>query len=146
MVNISILDDYQDVAHQMADWSALPAGMETQIFLDHVVDGDALVERLKDSHIVMGMRERTALPRSVLERLPESRLLITTGRRNASFDEDAATELGIVVCGTDGEGEGPTELTWGLIIGMLRRIPQEDQQTRQGSLGTTLGIGLKPRR
>jgi len=142
-VHISILDDYQDVATQMADWSALPAGMQTQIFLDHVVDEDTLVERLKNSHIVMGMRERTAFPRSVLEQLPELRLLITTGRRNASFDVGAATELGIVVCGTDGEGEGPTELTWGLIIGMLRRITQEDQQTRQGNWGTTVGIGLK---
>ena len=75
----------------MADWSALPAGMETQIALDHVVADDALAERLKDSHIVMGMRERTAFPRSVRERLPELRLLITTGRRNASFDVDAAT-------------------------------------------------------
>lgn len=142
-MNISILDDYQGVAPQMAEWSELPSGMEVQIFLDHLADEDALVERLKDSHIVMGMRERTAFPRSVLERLPELRLLITAGRRNASFDVEAATELGIVVCGTDGEGEGPTELTWGLIIGMLRQIPQEDQQTRQGSWGTTVGVGLK---
>ncbi|MDA0733159.1 MAG: D-2-hydroxyacid dehydrogenase family protein [Chloroflexi bacterium] len=142
-MNISILDDYQGVAPQMAEWSELPADAELQIFLDHLADEDALVERLKDSHIVMGMRERTAFPRSVLERLPELRLLITAGRRNASFDVEAATELGIVVCGTDGEGEGPTELTWGLIIGMLRRIPQEDQQTRKGSWGTTVGVGLK---
>jgi phosphoglycerate dehydrogenase-like enzyme len=69
--------------------------------------------------------------------------LITTGGRNAGFDEAAATELGIVLAGTGGAGEGPTELTWGLIISIMRQIPQEDQRTRQGQWGTTLGVGLK---
>jgi len=63
--------------------------------------------------------------------------------RNAVFDESAATELGITICGTQGVGEGPTELTWGLIIGLLRHIPAEDQQTRQGKWGTEIGVGLK---
>ncbi len=122
-MKIAILDDYQDVSLQMADWSQLPTGMGIQTFLDHLSDEDALVDRLKEFQVVMGMRERTAFPRSVLERLPELRLLITTGGGNASFDTQAATELGIVCCGTSGAGEGPTELTWGLIIGLLRQIP-----------------------
>lgn len=142
-MNISILDDYQGVSPQFAEWSELPPGMDLQIFQDHLADEDALVERLAASHIVMGMRERTPFPRSLLERLPDLRLLVTSGAGNASFDLRAATELGIVVCGTGGSGEGPTELTWGLIIGMLRKIPQEDQATRQGSWGTTVGIGLQ---
>ncbi|MCH8897041.1 MAG: D-2-hydroxyacid dehydrogenase family protein [Chloroflexi bacterium] len=142
-MNISILDDYQGVSRQFAEWSELPPGMDLQIFQDHLADEDALVERLATSHIVMGMRERTPFPRSLLERLPDLRLLVTSGAGNASFDLRAATELGIVVCGTGGSGEGPTELTWGLIIGMLRKIPQEDQATRQGSWGTTVGIGLQ---
>jgi len=117
--------------------------MEVQMFLDHLSDEDALVERLKDFQIIMGMRERTAFPRSLLERLPELRLLITTGGRNASFDTHAATELGIVCCGTGGAGEGPTELTWGLIIGLLRQIPQEVQAAKNGIWGASVGFGLK---
>lgn len=142
-MKIAVLDDYQKVAGQMADWADLPAGSELTIFSDHLADEDKLVARLKDFQAVVGMRERTPFPRSVLERLPELRLLITTGARNASFDTVAATELGIVVCGTGGAGEGPTELTWGLIIGLLRKIPQEDWLTRAGHWQTTVGVGLK---
>ena len=142
-MKIAVLDDYQSVASEMADWSQAGSGHQVEYFHDHISDEDALVDRLKDFQIVAGMRERTGFPRSVLSRLPELRLLITTGGRNAGFDEAAATELGIVLAGTGGAGEGPTELTWGLIIGILRQIPQEDQRTRQGQWGTTLGVGLK---
>lgn len=142
-MKIAILDDYQGIAPQIVDWSQLPKDMELQVFLDHVADEDTLVERLQGFEVVMAMRERTPFPRSVLSRLPDLQLLITTGGRNASFDLQAATELGIVACGTRGAGEGPTELTWGLIIGMLRQIPHEDQQSRNGKWGTTVGVGLK---
>ena len=142
-MKVAILDDYQDVALRMADWSALPEGGEFQVFREHLAEEDALVERLQGFDAVIGMRERTAFPRSVLNRLPDLRLLITTGGRNASFDVEAASELGIVVCGTGGAGEGPTELTWGLIIGLLRKIPQEDRLTREGHWQTTIGVGLK---
>ena len=142
-MKFAILDDYQGVAEQMADWSQLPPGTEIQTFREHEADEDQLVERLKDFQVIMGMRERTAFPRSVLSRLPELRLLITTGGRNASFDIAAATELGIVVCGTRGQGEGPTELTWGIIIGLLRKIHQEDKLTREGHWQTSVGVSLK---
>ncbi|HEU0020078.1 MAG TPA: D-2-hydroxyacid dehydrogenase family protein, partial [Dehalococcoidia bacterium] len=117
-MKLAILDDYQSVAAEMADWSQLPAGMEITYFHDHLSNEDRLVERLEDFQVVMGMRERTPFPRSVLSRLPELRLLITAGMGNAVFDLKAATELGIVVSGTEGSGEDPTELTWGLIISM----------------------------
>lgn len=142
-MKIAILDDYQAVASQMTDWSQLPPGSDLKFFHDHIADEDRLVERLADFQVVMGMRERTPFPRSVLERLPELRLLITAGMNNASFDIKTATDLGIVVSGTGGVGEGPTELTWGLIIALLRQIPQEDRATRQGQWGTTIGIGLQ---
>jgi len=142
-VKVAVLDDYQGVASQMADWSQLPAGARVEYFRDHLSDEDSLAERLKDFDVVTCMRERTAFPRSLLTRLPQLRLLVTTGRRNASFDIAAATELGIVVAGTGGAGEGPTELTWGLIIGLLRHIGEEDHRTRQGNWGTTIGVGLK---
>ena len=142
-MKVAVLDDYQDVALKMADWSALPDGWEPVVFRDHLADEDQLVERLQGFDAVIGMRERTPFPRSVLARLPDLRLLITTGARNASYDVAAATELGIVVCGTGGAGEGPTELTWGLILGLLRQIPQEDRLTREGHWQTTIGVGLK---
>ena len=142
-MKIAVLDDYQNVALSMADWSALPEGSEVEVFRNHLAEEESLVERLQGFDAVVGMRERTAFPRSVLARLPDLRLLITTGGRNASFDVEAATELGIVVCGTGGAGEGPTELTWGLIIGLLRKIPQEDRLTREGHWQTTIGVGLK---
>jgi len=142
-MDLAILDDYQAVAEQMADWSQLPPGINVQFFHDHIADEDRLVERLKNFQVVMGMRERTPFPRSVLDRLPELRLLVTAGMGNAVFDIPAATDLGFVVSGTGGVGEGPTELTWGLILGLARRIPQEDRLTREGNWGTTVGIGLK---
>ena len=142
-MKVAVLDDYQLVAESMADWSELPEGTEVRFFQDHLVQEDLLVERLKDFQVVMGMRERTPFSRSLLARLPQLRLLVTSGARNAAFDMEAATQLGIVVCGTGGAGEGPTELTWGLIIGLARQIPCEDQQTRQGHWGTAVGMGLK---
>ena len=142
-MKVAVLDDYQSVAESMADWSQLPPGTEVAFFSDHLTDESALAERLSGFDVVVGMRERTPFPRSLLERLPNLRLLVTTGRRNASFDIAAATELGVAVCGTDGAGEGPTELTWGLIIGLLRQIPLEDRRSREGRWGTTVGVGLK---
>ena len=142
-MKLAVLDDYQATAKDLGDWSELPIGTEVEYFHDHIDNEDRLVERLRDFDMVMGMRERTPFTRSILSRLPKLRLLITTGRRNASFDIEAATDLGIAVCGTSGVGEGPTELTWGLIIAMLRHIPEEDQRARDGSWGTTVGVGLK---
>ena len=143
-MKVAVLDDYQSVASSMADWSSLTDGIEVTFFSDHLADEDALATSLADFDIVMGMRERTAFQRSLLERLPALRCLITTGARNASFDTAAATDLGITVCGTPGAGEGPTELTWGLIIGLMRRIAEEDRATRdQGKCGIHVGSSLQ---
>ncbi len=142
-MKVAVLDDYQGVAESLADWSQLPPESEATFFSDHLVGEDALAERLAGFDVVMGMRERTPFTRSLLERLPNLRLLITTGRRNASFDIEAASDLGITVCGTDGAGEGPTELTWGLILAIVRHIPLEDRLSREGKWGATVGVGLK---
>ena len=142
-MKVAVLDDYQSVAESLGDWSQLPGGFEVTFFSDHLTSEDALTERLADFDVVMGMRERTPFPRTLLERLPKLRLLVTTGRRNASFDMEAASDLGIAVSGTDGAGEGPTELVWGLILGILRNIPEEDRLTREGRWGTTVGVALK---
>ena len=142
-MKVAVLDDYQSVAESLADWSQLPQGTEVTFFSDHLTCEDALADRLADFDVVMGMRERTPFPRTLLERLPNLHLLVTTGRRNASFDIEAASDLGIAVSGTNGAGEGPTELTWGLILGIVRQIPLEDKLSREGKWGTTVGIGLK---
>ncbi len=142
MVRVAILDDYQHVALQMSDWSVLPADVEVRVFSDHLADQDALVERLKDFEVVMAMRERTPFPRSLLERLPTLRLLTTTGMRNAAIDLQAATDCGVVVCGTGGVLYPTAELTWGLILALLRHIPREDQATRTDQWQVSMGIGL----
>jgi len=144
MTHIAVLDDYQGVALQMADWSVLPSDCQVQVFRDHLSDRDALVERLRAFEIVTCMRERTPFPRDLLERLPGLRLLVTTGMRNAAIDLEAATNLGILVCGTAGGPDSPpAELTWGLILALVRHIPREDADVRRGHWGTTLGMSLE---
>lgn len=142
-MRVAILDDYQGAAMRMADWSVLPRDAKVEAFHDHLANESALAQRLRDYDVVIGMRERTPMPRSLLQRLPNLKLLITTGMGNASFDIDAATELGIVVSGTSsGGGPGTTELTWGLILALARSIPAEDQAVREGRWQTSLGQGI----
>jgi len=142
MARVALLDDYQGVALRMADWKSLPAGTDVVAFSDHLADEGALATRLADFDIVMAMRERTAFTRSLLERLPELRLLITAGMRNASIDMKAAAERGVLVCGTAGLPYPTAELAWGLILGLMRRIPAEDRATREGRWQVSLGLGL----
>lgn len=141
-MRVAILDDYQNVALTIADWSPLKGRAEVSVFHDHLADEDRLVERLGDFDCILGMRERTAFPRSLIGRLPKLKLLLTTGMNNRSYDMTAATERGIVICGTDGGSMPTAELAWGLIIGLARQIPQEDRAIRAGQWQTSLGVGL----
>ncbi|MBI3329816.1 MAG: D-2-hydroxyacid dehydrogenase family protein [Nitrospinae bacterium] len=144
MPNVAVLDDYQGVALEMADWSVLPADCQVQVFRDHLTDLDPLGDRLRAFEVVTCMRERTPFRRDLLERLPNLRLLVTTGMRNAAIDVRAATDLGVMVCGTAGGPEAPpAELTWGLILALVRHIPREDAATRDGHWGTTVGMSLE---
>jgi phosphoglycerate dehydrogenase-like enzyme len=142
VLKVAVLDDYQGVARSLAAWDTLPAGSEVVVFRDHVADEEALVQRLAAFEVVVAMRERTPFPRRLLERLPALRLLVTTGRRNASIDVAAATECGVLVCGTDGLPYPTAELTIGLILALARHIPEEDRALRAGRWQTTLGVGL----
>lgn len=148
-IGVAILDDYQDVALGMADWSAVEAQAAVTVFSDHLDDEDAIVARLERFAVVVAMRERTPFPRSLLERLPRLKLLITTGMRNKAIDLDAATELGVQVCGTELLATSTVELTWALILAVARDIPGEDRRTREGHwqqflplnlAGSTLGV------
>ena len=142
MVRVAVLDDYQDLARKITDWSVLPADVEVAVFRDHLTDQTALAERLKDFDIVMAMRERTPFPRTLLEQLPRLQLLTTTGMRNAAIDMQAAADCKVLVCGTGGILYPTAELTWGLILSLLRHIPDEDQATRAGSWQVSMGQGL----
>lgn len=138
MLNVAILDDYQSVALTCADWEGLP-DTRVQAFADHLADEDALAQRLTPFEVIVAMRERTPFPRGLLARLPNLKLLVTTGARNASIDVAAAKELGITVAGTRGLGTPTAELTWGLIIGLVRHIAEEDRNIRAGGWQSTIG-------
>ncbi len=142
-MRVAILDDYQGVARQFGDWEAVATLAEIITFADHLADEAALAERLQDAEIVVAMRERTPFPRSVFQRLPNLRLLVTTGMRNASIDLDAARVAGVTVCGTGGLGYPTAELTWGLILALLRRISAEHAAVRAGEWQTGLGEGVQ---
>jgi len=142
VARVALLDDYQDVALSMADWKSLPAGTEVVVFKDHLAAEDAVAGRLADFDIIMALRERTPFPRTLLERLPKLKLLITAGMRNASIDMKAAADRGVTVCGTAGLPYPTAELAWGLILSLMRRIPAEDRATREGRWQTSLGLGL----
>jgi phosphoglycerate dehydrogenase-like enzyme len=147
-MRLSILDDYQGVALAMADWSAVKGrGVEIAVERHPFADEDAVVRALADSEIVAAMRERTAFPKQVVDRLPKLKLLITTGMRNASFDMGALKERGVTVCGTGGPigapggggNEDTAELAWGLILGAAWRIAEDHQMMRQGGWQTRIG-------
>ena len=145
MTRVAVLDDYQSVAAGLGGWETLPEDVQVVCFADHAPSADALVARLQGFAVVVAMRERSAFPRDVLERLPELRLLVTTGMRNASIDVAAAGDLGVVVCGTGGLSSSTPELTWGLILAVVRQIPQDVASVRAGGWQTTLGGDLAGR-
>ena len=141
-IKIAILDDYQNVALKMADWSALATRADIAVFDDHIVDPEALVERLDSFDIVCVMRERTPLPREVLQRLPRLKLIASTGPRNASIDNSAAKELGIAVTATGYKSTPTIELTWALILASVRFIVSENAALRDGLWQKSIGEEL----
>jgi phosphoglycerate dehydrogenase-like enzyme len=113
-----------------------------QPFHERIGSEEAVAERLRNFDVIVAMRERTPFPRTLIERLPILKLLVTTGRRNASIDLKAASARGIVVSGTSTLSAPPVELTWGLILSLARHIPRESAAMRNGSWQTTVGMGL----
>ncbi len=142
---LAILDDYQRVALELADWSGLPGDVEITVFDDNLADLGAVAERLAPFEILAAMRERTPFPRVLFEKLPNLKLLVTTGMRNGAIDMAAAAEHGVIVCGTLGSTELPVEMIWTLIQAVVRRLPQEDRATREGKWQTSVGWTLAGR-
>jgi phosphoglycerate dehydrogenase-like enzyme len=141
-MNVVVLDDYQGVATTLGDWASVPNSATVDAQRNHIGDPDELVAVLHDADAIVAMRERTALGRGVLERLPRLRLIVTTGMSNAVVDLEAARELGITVTGTGGILTPTSELTWGLIIALARHIPAEAANVTQGRWQQRMGMGL----
>jgi D-3-phosphoglycerate dehydrogenase len=139
----AVLDDYQNVALKMADWSVLKPDVDVTVFNRPIGDADAVIAALKDFEIVCVMRERTPLPRKIIEALPKLKLIITTSGRNASIDMKAAAERGIPVCGTRAGPHHTAELAFGLILDLARSISFEDARMKAGEpWQTTIGLEL----
>lgn len=145
MVAIALLDDYQNVALQMADWSNLQEYHRLTVFNQHLGGEDAVARALAGFDVVCLVRERTPFPKSLLERLPNLRLIVTAGERNAAIDVKAAAERKILVCGTRSSGHATAELAMGLILSLARNIPFETGAMRTGAWQTTVGIDLNAR-
>lgn len=142
MTRVAILDDYPRLALKSADWSALSSDASVQVFHHHLGDEDALAEALADFDVLVVMRERTPLPRSLLERLPALRLIVTSGMRNLSIDMHAARARGVDVCGTAMLPYAAFEHAWGLILGLAKNLSREDRLMHEGGwqAGPTVGL------
>jgi phosphoglycerate dehydrogenase-like enzyme len=143
MHRCAILDDYQNVALKLADWSKLAGEVDVKVYNESLGDQASVIRTLKDCSIVCLMRERTPFPRAVFEGLPDLKLVVTSGARNAAIDLAAAAERGIVVCGTETPGNPTTELAFGLMLELTRKIGYENARLKAGARWqTTLGIDL----
>ena len=139
---IAVLDDYQAVATTLADWSRIRERASVTVFRDHLEDPEAVVERLLPFDVVCVMRERTPLPRRVIERLPRLKLIASTGARNASIDAAAAAERGIAVVHTGYSSTPTVELTWALILAGARHLASENASLRAGGWQRAVGDDL----
>ncbi len=143
----AVLDDYQGVALSMADWTRVGTDVEVRSLQRHLPTEDAVVAAVGDCEIVVAMRERTPFTDTLFARLPQLRLLITSGMRNASIDLAAAARHGVTVCGTASNSEPPVELTWAIILGLARNVVRESNALRDaGPWQSTLGADLHGRR
>ncbi|TQR11483.1 D-2-hydroxyacid dehydrogenase family protein [Psychrobacillus lasiicapitis] len=143
----AILDDYQDIALELVDWSSVSDKVDVQSFSNHFEGEEHLVKAISDFEIVVIMRERTPFTASLFEKLPKLKLLITSGMRNAAIDLVAATKHGVTVCGTASRSEPPTELTWALLLNLARQITTENKSLRNnGQWQSTVGADLYGKR
>jgi phosphoglycerate dehydrogenase-like enzyme len=143
-MRVVVLDDYQAVAAELADW---PSGPGWSVAFEHerLPSDDAVVARLAEADAVVVMRERTPFSAAVLARLPRLRLLVTGGMRNAAVDTAAAARHGVTVCGVPGSSPATAELAWALLLALVRSLPAEDAALRAGRWQSTVGTGLAGR-
>lgn len=144
-MKVAALDDYLHMARKSADWAELESLADVTIFHDHIdplENLDLLVARLEPFDAIILMRERTAMRRELLERLPNLKLLVSAGARNGAIDYDAVHDRGIMICGTLGDPTMVSEIACGLILAVTRNIPAEDQSIRTGKWQNKVGFSL----
>ena len=153
-MKIALLDDYQGIGKDSADWGSLAAGTQVDAFTDTLADHDALVRRLAPYDVIVAMRERTRFPAQLIEALPNLKLLVSTGGRNPSIDAEACAKRNVALCSAQGDpktGHGSTaEVAWALVLALMKRITQSDKAMRGGGWqesvmteslsGKTLGV------
>src|SRR2546427_31325 len=142
-MRIAILDDYQRIALKLADWSSIPGRPKIKVFTDHVFDLDKLVERLLPYDIVCILRERTPMAAALIERLPNLKLIASTGSRNAAIDLEAARKHRVDVVHTGYSSTPTIEFTWALILAIARNITVENASMRSGGWQTGVGSDLR---
>jgi phosphoglycerate dehydrogenase-like enzyme len=142
-VRLAIINDYQKLALKTTDWGRLPDNIEIDVFHDQLTDGPEAAARLKPYDIVVTAREETTFDQTLIASLPNLKLLVFHGARNAALDLIALEARGVTVCGTGyGFTNGTVELAWALILGLVKRLPQEDSAIRAGRWGAGLPFGL----
>ena len=142
-IKVAILDDYQNVTHKFVNWSSLSEKIDLNIINEYIGNDNNLSEQLKDYDVLCLMRERTPLPKELINKLPNLKLVITSGMWNASIDTDALKERNIVYCGTDTKIHSTAELAWALIMNSWRGLQTEIENMKNGNWQTTVGRGLK---
>ena len=143
-VRCAILDDYQNVVLKVADWSKLKGDVEVKVFNQHLGGADKVIAALQGFEIVVAMRERTGFPKQVIEALPDLKLLISTGLRNASIDTEAAKARGVTVCGTGSFGSPTSGMAIGLMLELTRHIGYENAALHAGAIWqSTIGPDLE---
>jgi phosphoglycerate dehydrogenase-like enzyme len=140
---IAVLDDYQNAAFESADWSVLGHRADIAVFQDHIADPEAMIERLLPFDVICVMRERSPLPRNIIERLPNLKLIASTGAGNSSIDVAAAGDHGIAVVNTGYSSDPAIEFTWALILASTRHIATESNSVRSGGWQQTVGADLR---
>jgi phosphoglycerate dehydrogenase-like enzyme len=140
-MKIAILDDYQQIAMHSADWSSLPAGTEVKSFATHIADQEELLRQLQPYDVIIAMRERTRFPAPVIDALPNLKLLVSTGGRNASIDAEACARRKIPLCaahGTASSNSATAEVAWALLLALVKRLPQSAKAMRGGGWQETV--------
>ena len=142
-LNVAILDDYQNVSHEFADWDKISEKIELDVFKNYIGQEENLSNILLKYDVLCLMRERTPLPEDLINKLPNLKLVITSGMWNASIDINALKERNIVYCGTDTKIHSTAELAWALIMNSWRGLQTEIENMKNGKWQTTIGKGLK---
>jgi len=139
MMKVAILDDYQNVSLLFGNFEKLNKDFDFQVFNQPFENEENIIEQLKDFEVLLVMRERTPITKKIILNLKNLKLIITSGMRNKSIDFIAAKEKKILVCGTDSSSHSTAELTWALILGLVRNLREESENMYQGYWQTTLG-------